>query len=104
MNYYFVQELLFFFTSLSTRDFVVDIMTNIIVRSNFNSVCMFADTLVSKEIQKNVLEQLITLFVRVRTFSFAKSTRGRHKIVKKESRKRSLRTEIKKSSTTGKEL
>ena len=47
---------------------------------------------------------MITLFVRVRIFSFAKSTRERHKIAKKESRKRSLRTEIKKSSTVGKEL
>ena len=93
-----------FFTSLSTKDFVVDIMTNIIVRSNYNSVCMSAYTLVSKEIQKNVLEQMITLFVRVRTFSFANSTRERHKIAKKESRKRSLRTEIKKSSTAGKDL
>ena len=104
----FVQwELLFrsrtsvFFTSLSTKDFVVDIMTNIIVRSNFNSVCMSTDNLVSQEIQKNVLEQMITLFVCVRTFSFAKSTRERHKIAKKESRKRSLRTEIKKLSTAG---
>ena len=65
---------------------------------------MSADNLVSQEIQKDVHEQMITLFVRVRTFSFAKCTRERHKIAKKESRKRSLRTEIKKSSTAGKEL
>ena len=88
VNYYFVQELLGFFTSLSTKDFIVDIMTNIIVRSNYNSVWMSADTLVAKEIQKNVLEQMITLFVRVRTFSFAKSTRERHRIAKKESRQK----------------
>ena len=88
-----------FCTSLSAKDFVSEIITsNIIVRSNFNDVCMSADTPVPKEIQKNILEQIITLFVRVRTFSFAKNTRERYKTAKKETRKRSLRTEIKKST------
>jgi len=58
---------------------------------------MPADTIVPKEVQKN-LEQIVTLFIRVRTFSFAKNTRERHKAAKRESRKRSLRSEIKKSS------
>jgi len=57
---------------------------------------MPADTIVPKEVQKTLLEQIVTLFIRVRTFSFAKNTRERHKAAKRESRKRSLRTEIKK--------
>jgi hypothetical protein len=88
-----------FITSFSCRNFVNEIMTNTIVTSRFNSVCMSADTPIVKEIQKNVLEQIFTLFVRdVRTFSFAKNTREKYKVSKKASRKRSLRTEIKSSN------
>jgi len=48
----------------------------------------------------NLLEQILTLFVRLRTFSFAKDIREKHKLAKKASRKRSLRTDIKQSSST----
>ena len=40
---------------------------------------------------------MLTLFVRVRSFSYA---REKHKAAKKLSRKRSLRTEIKKASSS----
>ena len=63
---------------------------------------MSTETVLDKEIRFNLLEEMIMLFIRVRTFSFAKDVRERHKVSKKESRKYSLRTEIKKScSNTG---
>ena len=88
-----------FCTSFSAKDFVNEIIASNIVRSNFKDVCMSADTPVPKEIQKNILEK-----VRVRTFSFAKKTRESHKMAKKESRKRSLRTEKKSTAQALEEL
>jgi len=89
-----------FVTSLICKEFVKEIMSDIIVMSNFNEVCMSTADPVSKYVQKDLLEQIITLFFRVRTFSFAKNTREQHKMAKKESRKRSLRTEMKKASSS----
>ena len=57
------------------------------------------DEKVSKEITFNLLEHLITLYIRVRTFSLVKDKRELHSIWSKKKKKRSLRTEIKKSSS-----
>ena len=76
-------------------------MNDIIVKSNFTSLCESSTTLIKKEIGHNLLEYIIVLYFRVRTFSFAKDIREKHKVAKKDSRKRSLRTEIKKSSSGG---
>ena len=57
------------------------------------------DEKVSKEITFNLLEHLITLYIRVRTFSLVKDKRELHSIWSKKKKKRSLRTKIKKSSS-----
>ena len=48
----------------------------------------------------NLSLSVITLYVRVRSFSFAKDVREKHKATKKESKKRSLRTELTRVSST----
>ena len=88
-----------FVNSLICKEFVKEIMSDIIVTSNFNEVCMSTSNPVKKHVQKDLMEQIATLFFRVRTFSFAKNTREQHKMAKKESRKRSLRTEMKRTSS-----
>ena len=68
------------------------------ISTNFKSICYDVDPKVNSEIGLNLLEQMLTLFVRLRTFSYAKDTREKYKAAKKLSRKRSLRTEIKQAS------
>ena len=70
------------------------------VLSNFNKVRNQSAEKVSKEIALNLLDHLITLYIRVRTFSLVKEKLEMHKIDSKRKKARSLRTEIKKSSST----
>ena len=76
-----------FKTSLVCKDLVQEMMKDVIVVSNFNSICSGVDPKVTKEISLNLLDHMITLFVRVRTFSFAKDVREKYKVAKKQSKK-----------------
>ena len=73
-------------------------LENYTITSNFKTVCYDIDPKVDSEISMNLMEQIVTLFVRIRTFSFAKDVHEKHKAAKKSSKKRSLRTEIKQGS------
>ena len=53
---------------------------------------------IKKEVKMNLLEHMLTLYLRVRTFSYAKDKVEQFKLLKKRSKSRALRTEIKKSS------
>ena len=79
---------------------VSQLMENPSVLCNFNTVRNQSVEKVSKEIALNLLEHLITLYVRVRAFSLAKDRRELHNITSKRKKKRSLCTEIKKASNS----
>ena len=89
-----------FTSSLVCEDLVKETMNNILVISNFNAIAQSVDTPVKKEFRMNLLEHILTLYIRVRSFSFAKDVREKHKAAKKASRKRSLRTEINRASSS----
>ena len=76
------------------------LLENPSVLSNFNKVRNQSAEKVSKEIALNVLDHLITRYIRVRTFSLVKDKREMHKIASKRKKARSLLTELKKSSST----
>ena len=52
------------------------------------------------ELNLNLLESMLQLFVEVRMFSFARDIKEKHKVKNKKTKARSLRTEIKKSSSS----
>ena len=70
------------------------------IMAKFKAICYEVDPKVNSEIGMNLLEQILTLYVRVRTFSFAKDVCEKHKAAKKQSKKCSLRTEIKQTSSS----
>ena len=72
-----------FTTSLDCKDLVNDIMKNSSVLSNLNCICYGIDPKVTKEISLNLLEDMLSLFVKVNTFSYAKDIREKHKAAKK---------------------
>ena len=74
-------------------------MENPSVLCNFNKSCNQSVEKVDKEIAFNLLVHLITLYIRVRTFSLVKDKYEQHKIASKRKKTKSLRTEIKKSSS-----
>ena len=54
----------------------------------------------NEELTLNLLESMLHLFVKVRMFSFARDIKEKHKVKNKKTKARSLRTEIKKSSSS----
>ena len=89
----------------ATRDFARKIDSHVIVSKvlheiqveyHFKQKCANTSMKVDKEIAKNLLENPITLYIRVRSHSFAKLVREKHKAASKGRGKRSLRTEIRK--------
>ena len=87
-----------FSVKIVCKESVHFMLQNSVVVSNFKSICYGIDLEVSKQISLNLLEQILTLLVRLRTFSIAKDVREKQKTSKKTPKKRSLRTEIKQAS------
>ena len=68
--------------------------------SSYAVICSDAEHQTTEEFSMNLLEHLLTIYLRVRSFSYAKDKVQQHKITNRASKKRSLRTEIKKSTSS----
>ena len=82
------------------EEIVKSMFENSTIRSKFKTVCYDVDPKVNSEISLNLLEQILTLFVRMRTFSYARDIREKHRASKKKGKKRAMRTDIKITSST----
>ena len=51
---------------------------------------------IDSDVGKDLVEQILGLFSRIRAFSYAKTIKEKHKLQSKKCSKRSLRTELKK--------
>ena len=89
-----------FTSSLVCKDRVTQSLKNITINSNFNDIIISVDIHMKKEFRIDLLEHILTLYFRVRAFSFAKDVREKHKAAHKALRKCSLRTEINKASSS----
>ena len=67
-----------FKTKLACEDLVEEILKDPSVLSNYNNVCLNASLEISKEVSFDLLEHLVTIYFRVRTFSYAKDIREKH--------------------------
>ena len=83
---------------IDSKQLVSDLLENPIVLANYKRLCNQASDKVSREVALNLLEHLIMLYVRVRTFSYVKDQCEVHNIQSKKKKARSLRTEIKKAT------
>ena len=86
-------------SSLAWKDLVTQSLKNITINSNFNDI-LSVDIHMKKEFRINLLDHILTLYFRVRAFPFAKNVREKHEAAHKALRKCSLRTEIKKASSS----
>ena len=68
------------------------------VISNYNSFSTQTQGTISKEIPKNVLEKMVTLYIRVRSFSYAKDVKFKKILQSRTTNKKSLRENLKKKS------
>ena len=69
-----------------------------VLLAQYHKVYGCVDPKVSKENALNLLEELISLYTRIRSHSFAKEITESHKMKSKRSKERSLRTSIKRTS------
>ena len=68
------------------------------VISNYNSFSTQTEGTISKEISKNVLEKMLRLYIRVRSFSYAKDVNFKKILQSRTTDKKSLRANLKKKS------
>ena len=83
-----------FQTSIDSTSFVSEMLQNCHLVSSYKLICYSVEPKVPDEICFNILEKMLMLFTRVRTFSYPKDTREKYKSKKKQVTKSSLRTEI----------
>ena len=79
-----------FSTKIITTDLLELMMESSVIKSCFQTLCYEIDPKVDKEISSNLLEQILTLFIHVRTFSFAKDLTEKQKLSKKTLKKHSI--------------
>ena len=93
----------------ATKDFVSKIdadsiisltLEDAIALSYFNSLRRSIHKNVKKKVALNLPEDMLTLYIRVRSHSYAKDKQQLHKISKDKTKSRSLRTEIKKQAAS----
>eukprot|EP00111_Clytia_hemisphaerica_P012461 TCONS_00036563-protein len=87
-------------TRINVEYIVSSLMANPFLLANFNSIRHKAETPVKKEIAMNLLDDLLTLYVRIRSHSFAKDKVQSHKMAKNVTKSKSLRGEIKRKSSS----
>ena len=82
-------------TKIDCKSIVSTLMKNPIIHENMSKIrSKSTDTIVKREIALNLLEDLLTLYIRVRTFSFAKGQIQSHKIKQSRLKSRSLRPSL----------
>ena len=89
-----------FQTSIDSTSLVSEMLQNCHVVSSYRLICYGVEPKVPNEICFNILEKMLMLFTRVRTFSYAKDICEKYKSKKKHAKKSSLRKEIKKASSS----
>ncbi len=84
---------------IDASDLVKTCLKDTALKSNMSCIIAKADLEIDKEVATNVFESLIHLFIRVRSHSFAKDIKEKHKRKKSLTKKRSLRTEMKQTGS-----
>ena len=85
-------------TKIDSMEMVTSLSKDASIKSNFSK--LLNSTAVSdlkEELKDNFLEDILHLYIKVRTFSMVKSKQQSHKMLTKKQKSRSLRTSIKQS-------
>lgn len=90
-----VQKLKSFYSTIPADKIVDEVLTAPAVQSLWECAQTDLDTPVSSECSKLALENFIKLYVKVRSFSYAKDIVNKYKLGQKALKKRGLRKELK---------
>ena len=85
---------------IDSQDYVPAMLKDVFILHLVSKIKHKSSEVIKKEIVLNLLSDMLTLYFRVRAFSYAKDKVEMHKIRKKQTKARSLRTSMKKASST----
>ena len=87
---------------INCKEIVDTLIEDSFVLVNFSKILHSSSDKIQKEIALNILEDLLTLYIRVRTFSFVISSNKLQaiKVSKSQTKSNALRTAIKKKTST----
>ena len=85
-------------TKINYQLIVKTLMSNYCIKYDWRK--LIGDSLIDVDVGKDLLEKILGLFLRIRGFSYAKDIKEKHKLSAKTNKKHSLRTELKKASTS----
>ena len=87
-----------FVKKFDTEKMVSKLITNSDVLAQVLVVCQESEHKINKELGVSLLEHLLTLYLRVRSFSYAKDQVQKHKMDTKTVKQSALRNKLQKSS------
>jgi len=87
-------------SKIDSKAIVTELMKDSWVLVNFSLMRKSSSHEIKKEVALNLLYDLLTLYIRVRAFSYAKDQQQLHKIQKSKTKASSLRTSIKKKTSS----
>ena len=97
---YFLKSTKHFTNKIDCKSIVSSMVEDPWVMVKFSKIKSKSEEKVRKEVVLNLLEDMLTLYIRVRSHSYAKSKQQLHKIQNGKLKTRSLRTDIKNKSTS----
>lgn len=87
-------------SKIDGKQIVSDLLKNCFILCCFSTLRNKCSVKITKELSLNLLQDLLTLFVRARTFSYVQQKRDKFKMDNKLKRMKSLKTSIKKLSSS----
>ena len=97
---YFRNSTKHFVTKIDVPEMVSNLMSNAPLVAYFNNMRAQSELPVKKEVALNLLEDMLSLYLRIRSHSFAKNKQQNFKVNKDATRAKSLRTERKRENPT----
>jgi hypothetical protein len=85
--------------NINTQKMASELMLDPMVVSSYGNIIDASCLSVDIEIKENVLEKLLTLYLKVRAFSTAKDIVSKHRIEKKSKKTKALRKDLKNKSS-----
>ena len=74
------------------------------VTASYNVILSHAELEICNSVSKDILHNIISLYIKVRSFSFAKDIVQKHKIKQKQCKAKALRKELERSSQEDRQI
>ena len=99
-EFHFLQATKNFTTKIDSKGIVSSLLKDPWILACFSKIRSKSESPVQKEVAMNLFEDMLSLYIRVRSHSYAKNKQQLHKIQSGKTKARSLRTDMKQKSSS----